>query len=281
MENPIWLTVFLLFIGAYVVLYIRNRTYLETFDDMPTKDAAHPQYHSDGSAHGAPNDKTALPPSVSSSVLPENGTSSDTYEVSAIFQNQGSRQATKKQISDAMSAYPLDWSVQGTGSQLFQEAQSHSMPSYSAASMHQEVADTAAQDEEEKKILNTYQPKSSKGLLQYSVDDVQSLMDKVYTKKGLVPMISKSKQGDNVWEITELKEKNPTIVWEDDDKSKIMRSRGEQAIQVPHPATDLAAGLNPFANPRQRVGNGTNDVTEMSRSLTEMFQPVQPVPRWQ
>jgi hypothetical protein len=115
------------------------------------------------------------------------------------------------------------------------------------------------------------------------VDDVKTLIDKIYLKKGLTPVIAKSSQGDNVWEITEVKETNPKIVWEEDPvfQTETMRSRGESVIQVPHPAMDLAAGLNPFANARLRVGNGKNDVTQWTPGLDRMFQPTHPVPKWQ
>lgn len=317
MDN-ILLTIALLFIGAYIVLYVGNRTYLEDFtseevwyqlvDDVTTKKYYQSsttgkstwKYTEDMKLAPAPELLRKNPPTTSmegyqsvpntsfTSLLPENNTRSDEYEVSAIFQNQGSRQSSKKQLNDAMSAYPLDWSAQGQGSQVFQENQALYVPKKieafsSADSTSMNLPDTAAMEEEEKKILQTYQPKSSKDLLQYSVDDVKTLIDKIYLKKGLTPVIAKSSQGDNVWEITEVKETKPKIVWEEDPvfQTETMRSRGESVIQVPHPAMDLAAGLNPFANARLRVGNGKNDVTQWTPGLDRMFQPTHPVPKWQ
>lgn len=314
MDNNILLTIALLLIGGYVVLYLSNRTYLEDFtseevwyqfvDDATTKKYYQSsktgestwKYSADMKLVPAPELLRKNPPTSlegyqsapNTSLLPENNTRSDEYEVSAIFQNQGSRQSSKKQLNDAMSAYPLDWSAQGQASQVFQENQALYVPKKieafsSADSTDMNLPDTAAMEEEEKKILQTYQPKSSKDLLQYSVDDVKTLIDKIYHKKGLTPVLAKSSQGDNVWEITEVKEKNPKIVWEEDPviQTEVMRSRGESVIQVPHPATDLAAGLNPFANARLRVGNGKNDVTQWTPGLDRMFQPTHPVPKWQ
>lgn len=314
MDNNILLTIALLLIGGYVVLYVSNRTYLEDFtseevwyqfvDDATTKKYYQSsktgqstwKYSADMKLVPAPELLRKNPPTSlegyqsapNTLSLPENNTRSDEYEVSAIFQNQGSRQSSKKQLNDAMSAYPLDWSAQGQASQVFQENQAMYVPKKieafsSADSTDMNLPDTAAMEEEEKKILQTYQPKSSKDLLQYSVDDVKTLIDKIYHKKGLTPVLAKSSQGDNVWEITEVKEKNPKIVWEEDPviQTEVMRSRGESVIQVPHPATDLAAGLNPFANARLRVGNGKNDVTQWTPGLDRMFQPTHPVPKWQ
>ena len=143
---------------------------------------------------------------------------------------------------------------------------------------------TEAIDEEEKKILQTYQPESSKGLLEYSVDDVKALLEKVYSRKGLIPVIEKSKQGNNVWEITEVKEKNPKIVWADEQEKEIQREamtqRGEEVIEVPYTATDLAAGLDPFFQARNSVRDGKYDYTQWTPGLQRMFAPTYPIKNW-
>jgi hypothetical protein len=183
----------------------------------------------------------------------------DDYEASVVFQNQGSKEASKKQISDAMTRYPMDWSVQGPNSQYFQENQEEynketqeNANKPPVTSFYKEVdgsdmklPDYDKQEEEERKILQTYKPKCTKDLLEYNVDDVKSLVDKVFDKKGLIPVLEKSKQGSNIWEIIEVKEKNPKIVWEDDIENQTQREtmekRGEDVIEVPSTASDLAA----------------------------------------
>lgn len=220
----------------------------------------------------------------------------DDYEVSSIFQNRGSREASKKQLSDAMTRYPLDWSVQSPDSQVFQEGQVHwekkkvenyENPPNTAAYQNIDGSnmipmDTETQEEEEKKILQMYQPKSSKELLHYSVDDVQQLMDRVYNKRGLIPVIHKSKQGENMWEITEVKEKDPTIVWEDDVQTdrEMQTQRGEQNIEVPITASDLSSGLDPFFTERSSTRHGKNDYTQWTPGLERMFAPTHPVKAW-
>ena len=147
-----------------------------------------------------------------------------------------------------------------------------------------ELPDTEKIDEEEKKILQTYQPESSKGLLEYSVDDVKALLEKVYSRKGLIPVIEKSKQGQNIWEITELKEKDPKIVWEDELENETerekMEKRGEEVIQVPYTAGDLAAGLDPFFQARNTVRDGKYDYTQWTPGLERMFAPTYPIKAW-
>ena len=220
----------------------------------------------------------------------------DDYEVSSIFQNRGSREASKQQLSDAMTRYPLDWSVQSPDSQVFQEGQvqwekkkveNYENPPNTAAYQNIDGSnmipmDTETQEEEEKKILQMYQPKSSKELLHYSVDDVQQLMDRVYKKRGLIPVIHKSKQGENMWEITEVKEKDPTIVWEDDVQTEreVQTQRGEQSIEVPITASDLSSGLDPFFSERSSTRHGKNDYTQWTPGLERMFAPTHPVKAW-
>ncbi len=276
MESPISFTIVILLLIGYMAIYLGSRKYFEDFQGSANSDK---RFHRDGSPITNPN-----------ASLPENEYPTrpdvDEYEVSAVFQNQGSREASQQQINDAMTRYPLDWSTQGPNSQHFQEnmvqytkdVQYAAQPApYSKQGLEATVPEST--EEEERKILQTYQPKSSKDLLTYSVDDVKNLLDKVYDKKGLIPVINKSKQGENIWEVTEVKEKNPTIVWEDDTE-QVMRQRGEEVIEVPYPARDLAAGINPFSGPRERSGNSRNENPQWTPGVDRMFTPSYPIPAW-
>lgn len=286
------ITIFVLLIIGYFVLYFGGRKYLETFQESEYKKQ---RFQPDGE----PNDRmnmTAIPPEKPYLMNPID--SLDDYEASVIFQNQGSKEASKKQISDAMTRYPMDWTVQGPNSQYFQENQEdynkqlqENANKPPVTSFYKEVdgsdmklPDYDKQEEEERKILQTYKPKCTKDLLEYNVDDVKSLVDKVFDKKGLIPVLEKSKQGSNVWEIIEVKEKNPKIVWEDDIENQTQREtmekRGEDVIEVPYTASDLAAGLDPFFQPRNSVRDGKYDYTQWTPGLERMFAPTYPVKAW-
>jgi hypothetical protein len=272
MEDSNLLTIAILLIIGYIALYLGGKKYLETFtDNRDSPEGVPPTVFAN----------TTGPGTSEGNALPENPP--DEYEVSAVFHNEGSREVSKQQLNDAMTRYPIDWSTQGPNSQNFQEKQAQNQPSKNRPVPYQnqetQSSVPSSMEDEERKILQTYQPNSSKGLLEYSPDDVKSLVDKVYTRKGLIPVIVKSKQGPNIWEITEVKEKNPTIVWEDGARQK-MDMRGEETIEVPRTATDSARGLNPFASPRERVGNGKSDVREWSAGVDRMFVPSYPVPAW-
>ena len=106
MEN-LYIILVLVALG-YVAFYISGRKYLERFENRFTQD-------------GKPITDAAYP-NVSRQLQPDNSHNEDAFEIAQIFQNQG-KEASQKQISDAMTRYPLDWSVQGPGSQMFQENQ--------------------------------------------------------------------------------------------------------------------------------------------------------------
>jgi hypothetical protein len=286
------ITLFIFLILAYLFVYFDGRKYLETFqtNSDPVK-----RFHADGSPETELN-MIVSPPEKPYLMNPIDDL--DDYELSLVFQNQGSREASRKQISDAMTRYPMDWSVQPPNSQYFQDHEAEFKKKQEEQSMNPPVTsfykevdgsnmtppDLDAMDEEERKILQTYKPESSKGLLQYSVDDVKALLEKVYTRKGLIPVIEKSKQGENIWEITEVKEKDPKIVWEDELENQTerekMRQRGEEVIEVPYTAGDIAAGLDPFFQARNSVRDGKYDYTQWTPGLERMFAPTYPIKNW-
>lgn len=257
-QNLLILCVLLLF--SYTILYFGGRKYLEHFHNEKTEYSR------------------ISPPEKPYSMTPIYNV--DDYEFSSVFQNTGSKEASKKQMNDAMTRYPMDWSVQGPNSEFFQDMQVEYEKNEKPLMNTEDelLPDSAALDEEERKILQTYQPTSSKGLLEYSVDDVKTLIERVYLKKGLIPVIEKSKQGQNVWEITEVKDKNPNIVWEDEQPERqMMRDRGEEVIEVPYTTSDVVAGLDPFYEPRKSVRNGKNEFTP---GLERMFAPTYPIKNW-
>jgi hypothetical protein len=292
MANSNLITIFGLLILGYFVLYFGGRKYLEKFQNDYD---GRPQFEPDGEPNTQMN-KMVYPPEKPYLMNPIDDL--DDYEISTIFQNQGSKEASRKQISDAMTRYPMDWVTQGPNSQYFQDneaqfekkrAEDNDNPP--PTKMYNEIngsdmtpPDTAAMEAEEKKILQTYKPECSKGLLQYSLDDVKGLVDRVYGKKGQIPVIEKSKQGENIWEITEVKEKDPHIVWEDDVERQTQRQkmdkRGEEVIEVPYTASDVAAGLDPFFQARNSTRDGKNDYYQWTPGLERMFAPTYPIKEW-
>ena len=107
MEN-LYIILLLIIIG-YFALYFGGRKYLETFNGQEKFLDSEPDIQD--------------PSELNKDMQYPSELNKDTYELSQIYNNQGSKTASKKQISDAMTRYPLDWSVQGPNSQIFQENQ--------------------------------------------------------------------------------------------------------------------------------------------------------------
>ena len=59
-----------------------------------------------------------------------------------------------------------------------------------------------------------------------------------------------------------------------------MEKRGEEVIEVPYTASDVAAGLDPFFEPRSSVRDGKFDYTQWTPGLERMFAPTYPIKEW-
>ena len=90
MEDSVILTIAALLLIGYVVLYISGRKYLETFQGD--------RFNTDGSPKTSAKAFQSMPENRATELHP------DEYEISAVFQNQGSREASQQQISDAMTS---------------------------------------------------------------------------------------------------------------------------------------------------------------------------------
>jgi len=282
---------------AFIVLYIRGNYYLRegftkddtNYDKMNIDEQAKAtrmaQMHAPGiyNTTGIRSDLVGDTPFATYPIQ-----SVDDYEYSMIFQNEGSRVAGKRAISDAMSRYPMDWSAQPPSSQLFQEklegfvnavaadsAEINTNQFNSISGKLEQPVDKDALEDAEKKLLATYRPEDTKDLLHYSLNDTKAMLQRMYAKRGLIPVVEESKQGTNVFEIVETKEINPTIVWEDDPISEADRLiiRGENRIEVPMYASDTAAGLDPFFEPREPTTMGKHDYTKWTPGLERSFAP--------
>lgn len=219
----------------------------------------------------------------------------DDYEVSLVFQNEGNRQAGRAAINAAMSRYPLDWAnrppsdekfqqyreafVDAAASQAGQAAGTEQMANVGGALMT--PPDQDKMDAEELKILQMYKPEKAQDLIHYSLDDAETLVKKIYARRGLIADVEPSKQGNNVFEIIEVRRKDEPIVWADElPLPKRYQLRGEQQIEVPQFVNDIAAGLDPYYEPRSSVRMSRNDYTKWTPGLERQFAPTYPVKNW-
>ena len=85
--NSVFVTILVLLIIGYVFVYFGGRKYLELFENQqPIK----------SNRNNVPDKPFSINPI----------NNADDYEVSAVFQNQVSREASKKELNDAMTRYP-------------------------------------------------------------------------------------------------------------------------------------------------------------------------------
>jgi len=287
--------VFMLLIcaAAYVALYVIGHYYLlepfKSYRDFEASAKADAEVIKNApSVYGIMDvreDIAGRPPYATNPIM-----RLDDYEYSMIFQSEGDRNAQRRSISDAMSRYPSDWCTMPPSSSLFQisqegfvnavQADSKAAPAdvsafESISGLAEQPPDLDAAEDEEKKVLAMYQPEETKDLINYSLKDAKRMIKQIYSKKGLVADLQKSSQGENVFEIVEVREKNPTIIWEDDVSTPENREiiRGENRINVPIAVSDTAAGLDPFYEPRSGTRLGTNDYTKWTPGLERQFAP--------
>jgi hypothetical protein len=275
---------------AFVILYVSGRYYLREGFEEETSDRAKFKRMAELHAPSVYN-TTAIREDIGRDLpyATKPIMTLDDYEYSMVFQNEGNREAGKFEISQAMTRYPLDWCARPPSDQLFQTSregftdqvakemvQAPVTDEYDSISGDAEQPeDTQQIDEDERKLLQTYKPESTKDLLNYSLMDAKQLARRLYKKQGLIPVIEPSKQGQNVFEIVELKEINPKIVWEDEVQNPEYRTdlRGEGQIEVPQIVNDTAAGLDPFFEPRTTVRMDRHDSTKWTPGLERTFAP--------
>lgn len=207
----------------------------------------------------------------------------DDYEYSLVFRNEGSRETRDSQINYAMSRYPLDWSTLPPDNGQFQvnrEAFINTVDSDSSTSLQKGILlppDSVSIEEKERKILQTYTPATPSDLLTYSLDDVKTLVEKIYDNKGLNARVESSKQGPNVYEIVEVSKKNEPIIWEDEQPPTERQSlRGEMQITVPTTVSEYNASLDPFYEPRTSIRSGRSDYSNWNSGLERQFAPTYP-----
>ena len=220
----------------------------------------------------------------------------DDYEYNLVFQNEGDREMTKALQNKLQSQYPMDWSTQPPSSAYFQAGKKRLEESFANApapepkgeNPYKEISgdsmtppDTSIQEMEERKLLQTYKPKSVGDLNTYNLEDAQELIRKIYDAKGLIPDV-RHKDG-NVYEIVGTRRKDEKIVYEDEEapaQQAPVQSAGEATITVPPVAADVAVGLDPFFTPSASTKLDRWDYTKFTPGLERMFAPTYPTVEW-
>ena len=219
----------------------------------------------------------------------------DDYEMNLVFENENDREITKELRNKLMSQYPMDWSTQPASSAYFSKGQKESsenkMPLDGAGNeiIYKNVSggnlqppDTDAVEVQERKILQTYQPKHSDDLKTYDIEDARNLIKKIYDAKGLVPEVEHEKDS-NVYTIVATRKKGEQIQYEDDlgdATAEESRDNMENVTVVPQAAVDVLRDSDPFYDNTNRTRIPKNDYTKFTESLERMFAPTYSRSQW-
>lgn len=275
---------------SYVYLYISNREYLkESF----TAEIKMKPCEKKGAAAAPPKEITIE--QVDKPYATTNILNVDDYEYNMVFENESDREVSAELMNKLQSQYPMDWSVQPPSSSFFQQGikemfENNKVVEPTGSNPYMDITDeslqppdTSATEAEERKILQTYEPKKAGDLATYDVDDAMELIRKIYAAKGEIPQVVKKK--DNVYEVVGTRRKDEKIVYEETDDSAVATEdpsaeAGENTITVPQKAIDVNTSLDPFYEPGSSSHIGKWNYRQWTPGLERMFAPTEPREKW-
>ncbi len=262
---------------GYLILYLRSRLYL-----------------SDGFQDSGQGCRTVLDTSLED--IKPYVTNQDKYgdfEQDVVYMNEGGRDTTQEAINMARRKFPFDWSQLPPSSSLFQQQQALFVkdPVTTAAPFTKE---TFANIESKKVLppdgslteddqLKMYQPKPTAALNAVDGKSVNELIQNIYGSKGLIAKVAE--KNNNVFEVYELQEKNPKIVWEDEiqasAQSNELASKVEpsQMLVSPDIVQDVQNDLMPFAR-GESVGMKRSSYSDYNPNLEGIFGPKMQWQQW-
>ena len=221
----------------------------------------------------------------------------DDYEYSMVFENESDRELSTALRNKLMSQYPMDWSTQPPSSSHFQQGQREMFedkvvepdgatnPYTAISDESMKPPDTLAMEQEERKIIQTYQPKHVGDLTTYNVEDAMELIKKIYDKKGEIPQVIK--KNDNVYEIIGTRKKDAKVVYEETDGDAPATAdpspvAGENVTVVPQAAVDKNSAIDPFyePDPNSNTRTGRWSYRQWTPGLERMFAPTESRADW-
>lgn len=150
------------------------------------------------------------------------------FEQDFVMMNEGGYNPSRDAINAARRRFPFDWSQLPPSANQYQMQQMlfakepvNQAAPYTAETFKDIEArdllptDGDAEADREKKLLSSYIPVTASEVAAPSVQSVEELVKKIYDPQGKIP-IMKQRGDTNVYEIYEVKEKNPKIVYEDE-----------------------------------------------------------------
>jgi predicted DNA-binding protein YlxM (UPF0122 family) len=219
----------------------------------------------------------------------------DDYEMNLVFENENHRGITKDLRNKLMSQYPMDWSTQPASSAYFSKGQKESFENKmpldlsmneivykNVSGTNLQPPDTDAVEKQERKILQTYQPKNADDLNTYNIEDARELIKKIYDARGLVPEVEHAKDS-NVYTVVATRKKGEKIQYEDDlgdATAEESTDNMENVTVVPQAATDILKESDPFYDTHKKTRMDKWDYTKYTPELERMFAPTYPRNQW-
>jgi hypothetical protein len=216
-------------------------------------------------------------------------------ELDVVANLEGSKEESDERVNKLLSARPYDWSSLPPAARTFQEKQANWLLGAAGNSMAAGAVNFGAHvkesfadqppdydsiEEEEQKILATYVPEKSANLSKYSAEDVNTLIERIYKKRGLVAEVKEAPNG--VYEVVSTRPINEKVLFEDELEANVVREGGGAAatIQVPTAAAATAAGLDPYYEPQSSMRTGRSQYMQWTPGLERMFAPTYDKVNW-
>jgi hypothetical protein len=219
----------------------------------------------------------------------------DDYEMNLVFENENHRGITKDLRNKLMSQYPMDWSTQPASSAYFSKGQKESFENKmpldlsmneilykNVSGTNLQPPDTDAVEKQERKILQTYQPKNADDLNTYNIEDARELIKKIYDARGLVPEVEHAKDS-NVYTVVATRKKGEKIQYEDDlgdATAEESTDNMENVTVVPQAATDILKESDPFYDTHKKTRMDKWDYTKYTPELERSMAPTYPRSQW-
>jgi len=251
---------------AYILLYLGGRYYLrEGYEDKGR------------------NCQTVLDTSLDGSK--PYVTTEDKYgdfEQDFVYQNEGGFDPTHDAINMAKRKFPFDWSQLPPSSSLFQAQQalfskdpvSTTAPFVPETFQNIESSKVLPPEHTEDDDLKMYQAKTTDNLAVVDGKSVNDMIQNIYGKKGFVAKVAE--KANNVFEVYELEEKNPKIVYEDEIQSSIQDNgvgkvpNASELLVSPDAAREVQNDLMPFGR-GESVGVTRQEYSQYNPNLEGIF----------
>lgn len=272
---------------AYIILYIRGRLYKrEGFEEKKEKQEG---YRNCATVldTGLEQDKPYM-------------TNQDQYgdfEQDVVYQNEGGRDTTQEAINMAKRRFPFDWSQLPPSSSLFQAQQALFVnePGAMAAPFKKEtftdiesskvLPPDGSLQEKEDDALKAYKAVATSDLKSVDQTSVDNLIKQIYGDKGLVAKVAK--KANNVFEVYEVQEKKPKIIYEDEvATANGMAPNGFDPMVEPSTMLVDASGQTPIESGLAPTGRGESmgkkrqEYSQYNPNLEGIFGPKMQWQQW-